>query len=301
MRTSERGQQGRPTTADVEQADRERADPQSAKEGRIRRIFTEQKKLLVQLFPKDGETLVARAVSSAIMASRTVHDSGSKAGQRVLEYASAEAIAEKVIAAHHMGLEPGTECYLVPYGGKIQLQIGPQGLVKLMMQSGFVRKVEARSVRGANELGGDVFDYDLGDEGFIRHRKGDMRSEMPVTHGYAFVETTTGGKVRDVLTRGEIEHFRSLSKMPNGGPMWENHYDGAVRKTCLHRIAEFIPRSPLLSAALRQNETGGVEVPEEILAAVQARLTSEIAPVADVSSEPMPLGNGASDGISGAP
>jgi phage RecT family recombinase len=262
-------------------------DPQAAKEARIREIFTGQRKLLAQLFPKDGDTYVARAVSSAIMESRKISD---KTGRPNLDRCPAEDIAEKAIAAHHMGLEPGSECYFIPYGAKLQLQIGPQGLIKLMMQSGFVRKIEARSVRGAGEPGGDVFDYDLGDEGFIKHRKGDMRWDMAVTHGYAFIETSTGGKIRDVLTRGEIDHFRSLSKMPEGGPMWKEHFDGAVRKTMIHRIAEFVPRSPVLSAVLQRDTSEGLEVPDEIWQAVRGQLDkSRIAEIEGTSREVVTL------------
>lgn len=261
--TTDRGTNGRPSTEAV-------LDPQAQKELEIRLIFTRQGKLLSKLFPKDGDVILARTVSSAIMASRALD----KDGRIALRDIAAEDIAEKCVAAHHMGLEVGSECYLIPYGKKLQLQTGPQGLIKLMMQSGFVKSVVARSVREGD--GGDVFDHDLGPAGYITHKKGANRDSCPVTFAYAFIKTTTGGEILDVLSRGEIDHFRSLSKMKDGGPMWIEHFDGACRKTMIHRIAEFVPRSPVLSAALRQNEQGGVEVPEEIMAAVRAKMAAEM-------------------------
>lgn len=254
-----RGQAGRPTTEQV-------TDPQAAKEARIRAIFTEQKALLVRLFPKDGETMVARAVSSALAAARKPNE---KTGRPALEAISAELIAERCVAAHHMGLDPTSECYLVPYGATLQLIIGPRGLVRLMMNSGFVKKIEARAVRE-----GDTFDYDLGDEGFIRHKKGPNNREGAVTHAYAFIETTTGGKIREVCTVDDIEFYRSKSKQANG-PMWTENYEGACRKTMIHRIAEFVPLAPVMAAALRQNEQGGIEIPEEVWKAVRGKMAAD--------------------------
>lgn len=278
-----RGGAGRPSTDEV-------VNPQAAKEAAIKQIFAAQKKLLVQLFPKDGEAMVARAVSSAIMASRKPNE---KTQRPALEAISAELIAERCVAAHHMGLDPTSECYLVPYGTNLQLIIGPRGLVRLMMNSGFVRKIEARAVRE-----GDAFDYDLGDEGFIRHKKGTNNREGPVTHAYAWIETTTGGKIREVCTVDDIEFYRSKSKQANG-PMWTENYEGACRKTMIHRIAEFVPLAPVLSAALRQNEEGGVEIPEDIMRAVRTKMAADAlasvglgapAPASEPRGEPMVVG-----------
>jgi len=44
-----------------------------------------------------------------------------------------------------------------------------------------------------------------------------------------------------------------------------------VRKTLIHRIAEFIPRSPIISAAMTQNEAGGVVVTDEIMAILKGK------------------------------
>lgn len=272
--SASRGQAGRPTTEQV-------TDPQAAKEAQIRAIFTEKKMLLVRLFPKDGETMVARAVSSALAAARKPNE---KTGRPALMDISAELIAERCVAAHHMGLDPTSECYLVPYGATLQLIIGPRGLVKLMMNSGFVRKIEARAVRE-----GDTFDYDLGDDGFIRHKKGPNNRDSPVTHAYAFIETTTGGKIREVCTVDDIEFYRSKSKQANG-PMWTENYEGACRKTMIHRIAEFVPLAPVMAAALRQNEAGGIEIPEEVMKAVRAKLTAEVLASVGLSA---PAGSGA--------
>jgi len=257
---TQRGTDRRPSAAEI-------ADPQASKEAQIRAIFTERKKFLAMLFPKDGETMVARCVSSAIACARKVNE---KSNKPALEAIPADLIAERCIQAHHMGLDPTSECYLVPYGSTLQLIIGPRGLVRLMMNSGFVKKIEARAVRA-----GDAFDYDLGDAGFIRHKKGPSNRDGDVTHAYAFIETTTGGIIREVCTVDDIEFYRSKSKQANG-PMWSDNYEGACRKTMIHRIAEFVPLAPVVAASLRQNEAGGVEIPEEVWKAVRGKMAEEM-------------------------
>jgi phage RecT family recombinase len=253
MQTATRGTNGRPTTEQV-------TDPQAAKEARIRQIFTEQSKLLVRLF-KEGETVLARAVSSAIMASRAVNP---KDGTRTLAAVPAEEIAEKCIACHHMGLEPGADAYLVPYGPRITIIKSPQGLIKLMFNAGW--RVEARAVRE-----GDDFQHELGPEGFIRHRKAVGRRDGAVTFGYAFARHVSGGPCTlDVLSRDDIEVYREQSQQKNG-PMWSNNYEGAVRKTMIHRIAEYIPLPASLMTSLRAEETGGIEINEEILRALRGK------------------------------
>ncbi len=204
--------------------------------------------------------MVNRACAAACAASR---------GQ-ALKNASAESIATATIACHHLGLEPGDQAYLVPFKGEVQLIIGPRGLISLMFRSGFVKSVVARSVFEADARHG-VWDYDLGSSPFIRHQKAPTgRREGLITHAYAIVETTTEGKTIDVLTHEDIAYYRSFSKAESGP--WFDNFEGMCRKTIIKRISEFVPRSPMLSAALREDSNGGYEIPEEILRAARGKI-----------------------------
>lgn len=257
--TQDRGQQGRPSTEAV-------LDPQAAREAEIRRIFKDQFKLLAGVFAKDGPTMVARSLGSAIQALK-MRDP--KTGALSLADISPEEIAEKCIACHQMGLEPVTEAYLIPYGKRLQIIKAPQGLIKLMANAGW--RVEARAVRE-----GDVFKHDLGDEGYVRHEKAPGRREGAVTFGYAFAKHVGGGPtIREVLSWDDIESYRLQSKQPTG-PMWTGNYEGAVRKTMIHRIAEFVPLPAEVRSVARES-SDGVEVPEEIMVAVRAQIAAEMA------------------------
>ncbi len=244
--------------------------PDGSIEGRIKAVFKAQFRHLSKLFPTDGETMVNRACAAACSAAREIDK---KTGALKLGSASPESIAEKVIACHHLGLEIGDQAYLVPFGQDVQLIVGPRGLIALMYRSGFVRSVEARSV-----FDGDDFEYDLGDSGFIRHRKAMTgRRDAPITHAYFIAKTSTEGTIREVLTWEDIEYYRSFSKAGKGGA-WDTNYEGMCRKTALKRGAEFVPRSAMLVAALRENDQGGYEIPEEIMAAVRAKTAGEAGP-----------------------
>ena len=68
-------------------------------------------------------------------------------------------------------LDPGTDVYLVPYGGKVGPILSPQGVIKLIMRSGYAKAVNARPV-----FDGETFDYLLGSEQWVKHKKANKRT-----------------------------------------------------------------------------------------------------------------------------
>ncbi len=133
---------------------------QPSPEEAVTRVFRQQYRLLAALFPRDGEVMVARA---AAVARTLVRQTG-------LSRVNPEQLAAKIIACHHLGLEVGDQASLVPYGDGVELVIGPRGLIALAYRSGFVKSIVARSVFEADHVDG-LWDYDLGDSAYIRHRK----------------------------------------------------------------------------------------------------------------------------------
>jgi recombination protein RecT len=227
---------------------------------RVREIFRERARELAALFPKDGMTLVTRAAQTAMNIAAGLDAK-----------VSAESIAEAAIACHHLGLEVGDQAYIYPFKGAAKLTIGPRGLIALAYRSGFVRSIVARSV-----FDGDEFDYNLGDNS-ISHRKatsgrrervndrGEVRQARPeqlITHAYCLIDTTTDGRILEVLTAEDLAFYRGFSKASNGP--WFDNFEGMARKAATTRGLEFVPRSPLLSAALRETEEGTYEMPESM-------------------------------------
>lgn len=227
----------------------------------MRGMFRERHKLLAALFPENGDTLVARACAVACGLVNT----------DALNTANVASMGERVIAAHHLGLEIGDQAYLVPYKGDVQLIVGPRGLIALAYRSGFVRSIYATSVFHA-DVEARLFSYNLATRE-VDHQKAPSgrrggadgkpaRAEALIDYAYCVIETTTGGIVLEVLTREDIAYYRSFSKASRGP--WFDNYEGMCRKTVIKRGLEFVPRSPLLAAALKETETGGYEIPEEM-------------------------------------
>lgn len=221
-----------------------------------RRIFGERRKLLAALFPTNGDALVARACAVACV----------QVNADALMNAAVDMICERVIACHHLGLEVGDQAYLVPYKGQTNLIIGPRGLIALAYRSGFVKSVYATSVFRADVEAG-LFKYNLA-TGEIQHEKAQInrrtggRPEELIAYTYCVIDTTTGGRVLDVLTAEDLGYYRSFSKATKGP--WIDNYEGMCRKTAIKRGLEFVPRSPLMAAALKETDEGGYEIPDDM-------------------------------------
>lgn len=165
---------------------------------------------------------------------------------------------DAVLRMAQLGLEAGTEqAYLVPYKGKIQPIVGPRGLIDLSMRHPKMKTCKARAV-----FPGDTFDYDLGDD-MLTHRLGSDHSVSQAERAeqleyvWAKYETVGGGRSIEVLTRKDVEHYRSFSAAKNAkeGP-WVNNYEGMARKTALKRLLSYAPRDTFLSMALIESEDG---------------------------------------------
>lgn len=224
--------------------------------GEIRAIFKERYKLLAALFPEHGDTLVARACAVAC----------AHVNSPALSRANPIAVAERVIGAHHLGVEIGDQAYLVPFKGDVQLIIGPRGLIALAYRSGFVKKLYASAVFKADVDAG-MFHYNLA-TGEVMHEKAPRgrrtggRPEELIQYAYSVGETTMGGTIAEVLTAEDIGFYRSFSKATSGP--WFDNFEGMCRKTTIKRWMEFVPRSPLMAAALRETSEGGYEIPDEM-------------------------------------
>jgi recombination protein RecT len=246
---------------DTSQQNRSR-NPRAERAERIKAIFRARARELAGLFPRDGMTMVARAVETARMVSMNLD----------LDI-TAESIAEAAIACHHLGLEVGDQAYIYPHQkGQAKLTIGPRGLIALAYRSG-----EIKSIRACSVFKGDDFTYDLGDDS-IHHVKAvtgrrprNHSPESLITHTWARVETRSEGTILEVLTAEDIAFYRAFSKAKRDDGPWFVNFEGMARKTVIKRVLEFVPRSPLLAAALSESEEGAYEIPEEIMEAMRAR------------------------------
>ena len=291
-RTQERGTQGRPSTADIEAAERRKDRARTDPAWPVKEIFFKRRKDLARLFPKDGEAMVDRGIVLAAGEYLRLIGDGSK-------QVDAASLVEAALVAMRANLDPGIDVYLYPFGGKVKPTISPQGLIKLAYRGGFTKRFAARTV-----FAGDDFDYMQGSEEFVKHRPGEFiadpkdpdRTWANVIGAYAVCETTPGGLNIEVMNRARLEYCRSLSpSLSRPDSLWRKFPAEAARKAVAKQGLRWIPQAPLPSFAVH-DDAEGYDIPDEIMAAVRGRVEIPGDPGAPAAQEPEMVYQGANGG-----
>jgi recombination protein RecT len=162
-----------------------------------------------------------------------------------------------LMSCAQLGLRPGVlgHAWVLPFwdsksrGHKAQLVVGYKGYVDLAYRNPQVSSVIARTV-----YEGDTFDVDYGLEDRLIHKPaltGDR--SKPIAH-YAIFKTASGGRAFWVMTDDEVQAWRDRYAPRNRqqkivGP-WVSDYEAMARKTCLLRLAAWMPKSTELAYAI---------------------------------------------------
>lgn len=172
--------------------------------------------------------------------------------QPELAKCSPVSILRAMMQSAELGLEvcSGTnEAYLVSYYNKkantteAQFIPGYQGLVKLAVESGKVRNIEARVV-----YENDTFDYELGMQPKISH-KPTLKNRGEVLAFYAVAHLTDGSVQFDLMTKEEVDAIKGRSKASGFGP-WVTDYNEMAKKTVVRRLYKMLPKSKAMADAL---------------------------------------------------
>lgn len=177
-------------------------------------------------------------------------------------------IISAALTCFSIGLMPDGilgEAFLVPFKNnskntlECQVIIGYKGLTNLAMRSGLVSSVRPFAVYAANEEGGDFFDYDMGLNEKLEHKRSGLDDPDRITHFYAIVRYLNGGHTFHVMTRAEVEKVRNES--PNykhakniKNTFWFKHFAKMGMKTCLRELLRHVPLSSELSQAIALDE-----------------------------------------------
>jgi recombination protein RecT len=260
---------GRPTVPMDQPNDKDKPGPVVELKSKL----WEKRAQIGALFPQHGDLVVRRIIAIAASGYEKLLANQKPDAKAIQPWS----VAECVIQAATMGLEAGTsQAYLVPYGDKCQLIIGAEGLIAISYRSGLITSIECECVR-AN----DDFDYQLGDEAFIRHKKAVRKTGFALppsarspadaveavrgalTHAWALICIKAGGdnRIRKVLTYDDILFYQSFSKARSEDNPWVTNTEGMWRKTVLKRGLQTAPRDPMLQLALSEDETGAWVLP----------------------------------------
>lgn len=163
-----------------------------------------------------------------------------------------ESVLGAAMTCAQLGLEPGPlgEAYLVPYGDECTFVTGYQGMIKLAFQSGQIRHIDADAVRE-----GDHFEYAKGADPKLVHAPA-LSGRGDVICYYAVASFVQGGHVAVVLSPEDVAKTRDRapSARAKSSP-WKTDFDAMATKTCVRRLAKFLPQSTGLARALTADET----------------------------------------------
>lgn len=122
------------------------------------------------------------------------------------------------------------------------------GLRKKVRNSGEIATWDAQVVYEK-----DAFDYELGDDPYIKHKPFLVGDAGKIIAAYSVAVLKSGEKSREVMTVQQIERIRLMSKAKDFGP-WKDHYAEMCRKTVARRHSKVLPMSTDLDDLIRRDD-----------------------------------------------
>lgn len=168
------------------------------------------------------------------------------------------------------GLLPdGRDGALVPFKGKVQWLPMVAGLRKKVRNSGELSTWEVHVVHEK-----DHFEFELGDEPFIKHKPFFGGDPGKVIAAYSVATLKDGEKSREVMSVAEIERIRDMAPAGKSKDSpWNNHFEEMCRKTVARRHSKVLPMSTDLDDLLRGDDEI-MDVKQEVRERQQAERVS---------------------------
>lgn len=153
-----------------------------------------------------------------------------------------ESFLTAYMASAERDLMPNTSkglAYLIPYGDKVQFQVGYQGLLLEARRTG-----EVMTIDGENVIRGDYFKHTLGTERKLEHEPGDDLDRTKyenISHAYATAKLTNGEHVFVVMTKKELDKVKATAKSSSTDAPWQTWPERQTIKTVYKRLAKVLP------------------------------------------------------------
>lgn len=169
-----------------------------------------------------------------------------------LQKCDADSFLGAMMQAAQLGVEPNTplgQAYLIPYGNKVQFQLGYRGMIDLAYRSGEIQMIQAHEVHENDE-----FEYELGLDPKLRHIPA-LKNRGEVILYYAVFKLINGGVGFEVMSKEDVETFaKKKSKTYRNGP-WQTDFDAMAKKTLVKRLLKFAPLKSDFVRAVTADET----------------------------------------------
>lgn len=163
-----------------------------------------------------------------------------------------------------LGLEPNTplgQAYMIPYGGKVQFQIGYKGILDLAYRSGEYQMIYAIEV-----YKNDTFSYNYGLNPNIEHIPSDDPEGEPVYY-YAVFKLKNGGSDFRVWSKEKVmKHANKYSQAVQKGwtSPWKTDFDAMAKKTVLIDLLKYAPKSIELAKQINADSTVKTEIAHDM-------------------------------------
>ena len=171
-------------------------------------------------------------------------------------------------------------CYVVPYKGYAQFQIGWRGYVQLAQRTGQYLCINVTEIKQ-----GEIFGFDIASGRPRLGEPAENREELPDIGYLAYFKLLNGAEYYYYQTRQQIEAFKNrYSPAANCGP-WVSNFSEMAKKTVLkHLLKNFGPLTSEIAGALKadslnyQGNRCGYDVPNLQTEIVLPALKSEEEP-----------------------
>lgn len=159
------------------------------------------------------------------------------------------------LAAIGISLNPAVkECYLVPRGGQVCLDISYIGLVKLATDTGSIIWVQSEIVKSK-----DTFTYN-GVGQAPTHKMDPFGDRGEVIGVYAVAKLSTGECLSTIMSKAECDSIRDKSSQAAKSGPWVSFYEEMLKKTCVKRASKLWPKSERLDTAVEVlNQHEGID------------------------------------------
>ena len=164
--------------------------------------------------------------------------------------------ALKNVVLTGMTLNPTLKlAYLVPYKGKVELQVSYMGKKSFGVNTGLVLDMESYLV-----YKGEFFEIEQGSNAHITHKPNPWgaKKKEDILGGYYLIKYPNGTQQFDTMSIDEIEGIRkrspSVSKGKDAQSPWNTDYAEMCKKTLINRAYKQIPKQAMTEKAAKALE-----------------------------------------------
>ena len=162
--------------------------------------------------------------------------------------------ALKNVVLTGMTLNPTLKlAYLVPYKGKVELQVSYMGKKSFGVNTGLVLDMEAYLV-----YKGEFFEIEQGSNAHITHKPNPWgaKKKEDILGGYYLIKYPNGTQHFDAMSVDEIDGIRKRSPSVGKGKTspWDTDYTEMCKKTLINRAYKQIPKQDMTEKAAKALE-----------------------------------------------